>query len=141
MPTQLSCPSSACKLMFRIKMCYRGHYSSLALSSLCLELLCAHLITGWTDEAACVEPIIVHQLHLDLLTRVEASKGVVEDLHMKPLILADVVVAPGSPVLPLPHLAAAPLFPHTLCVVKTFGADSIGLKSKISIITWKKYLS
>ena len=129
MATQFSCPSSACKLMLRVKVSYRGHYSTLTLS---FKFLVAHIITCWVNEA--VKPIVVHQLHFNLLSRVEASKCVIEDLHMEPLLLTYIVVTTRPPMLPLSNLAAAPFLPHMLCVVKAFRANSVGLKSKISII-------
>jgi len=82
-----------------------------------------------------MKPIIVHQFNLNLLAWVEAGKGVVEDLHVEALLLTDVVVATRTPMLPLSHLAATPLLPHTFSVVKTFGANSIRFKSKVSVVT------
>lgn len=117
-------------------MSYRWHYSSLALSSLRFKLLGTHVLTCRADEAARVEPVIVHQLHLYLLAGVEAGEGMIEDLHVEPLLLADVVVAARAPVLPLSHLATASLLPHPLRVVKTLGSHSVGLQRKVSIVTW-----
>jgi len=136
MATQFSCPSSACKLMLRVKVSYRGHYSTLTLSSLSFKFLIAHIIACWANEAACVKPIVVHQLHFNLLSRIKTGKCVIEDLHMEPLLLTDIVVTSRPPVLPLSNLAAATFLPHTLCVVKAFRANPVGLKSKISIIAW-----
>lgn len=100
-------------------MSNRWHYSSFALSSLRFKLLGTHVLAGRADEAARVQPVVVHQLHLDLLAGVEAGEGMIEDLHVEPLLLADVVVAARAPVLPLSNLATASLLPHTLRVVKT----------------------
>lgn len=66
-----------------------------------------------------MKPVVVDQLHLNLLARVEASECVVEDLHVKPLLLTNIVVAAGAPMLPLANLAAASLLPHSLGVVET----------------------
>lgn len=135
MPAQPCCPCRACQLMFGVKMSDGGHYSSFTLSSLRFKLLGAHVLARRADEAARVQPVVVHQLHLDLLAGVEAGEGVVEDLHVQPLLLADVVVAAGAPVLPLSNLTTAPLLPHPLCMVKTFRANTVGLQRKVSIVT------
>ena len=119
--------------MFGVKMSDGGHYSSLTLSSLRFKLLGAHVLARRADEAACVQPVVVHQLHLDLLAGVEAGEGVVEDLHVQPLLLADVVVAAGAPVLPLPDLGAAPLLPHLLRVVEASAACPVTLQREVSI--------
>jgi len=106
--------------MLGVEMRGGGHYPTLTLRTLRSKLLTADIVARRADEAARVQPVVVHQLDLYLLAGVEAGEGVVEDLHVEPLLLADVVVAAGAPVLPLPHLAAASLLPHALRVVKTF---------------------
>jgi len=96
----------------------RWHDSTLALGTHCSKLLSAKLFAGGADEGARVQPVILDEPHLYFLARVEAGEGVVEHLHVQPLLLAGEVVAAAPPVLPLPHLAATSLLPHPLSVVK-----------------------
>ena len=51
-----------------------------------------------------MEPVVVQQTHVYLLAGVEAGEGVVEDGQVKTTFLAEVLVAAGPPVLPLPYL-------------------------------------
>ena len=59
----------------------------------------------------------------------------VEDDDVQSPLFTEIVVAAGAPVLPLPHLGAAPLLPHGLGVVKTLALLSIVLQCEVTIIT------
>ena len=66
-----------------------------------------------------------------------AGVGVVQDEDVQPRVLARVVVAAGAPVLPLPHLVAAPLLPHLLRVVETPATAPVTLQGKVTVLAWK----
>jgi len=119
-----------------VKVSQGWHDPTLALRTHCSKLLSTKLVAGRADKGARVEPVILNQPHLNFLTRVEAGEGVVEYLHVQPLLLAGEVVAAASPMLPLSHLAAAPLLPHPFSVVKASSSWTIGLQSKVSLVAW-----
>ena len=90
--------------MLRVVECPRRQHARPTLLPPAAELLSADLSAAGTDEAAGVEPVVVQQAHVYLLAGVEAGKGVVEDGQVKTTFLAEVLVAAGPPVLPLPYL-------------------------------------
>ena len=100
-----------------------------------LHLVPTQLLAWRTDQAPGVEPGVVlrPQPHLQLLAGVEAGVGVVEDQDLEPAVLAVVLVAARAPVLPLPHLGAAPLLPHLLRVVEASAARPVTLQREVSI--------
>ena len=53
---------------------------------------------------------------------------------MEPVLPAHVPVAAAAPVLPLPDLAAAPLLPHLLRVVKALGVRAVVFEGKVPIV-------
>ena len=75
--------------------------------------------------------------YLELLAGVVAGVGLVEDDDVQPAVLAVVVVAAGAPVLPLPHLVAAPLLPHLLGVVETPAAAAVTLQGEVTVLACK----
>ena len=58
----------------------------------------------------------------------------IEDHDVEPAAGADVVVASAAPVLPLPDLGTAPLFPHLLRVVEATRALAVVLQSKVTVL-------
>lgn len=98
-----------------------------ALLAHCSKLLFTDITTAGTNKAARVEPVIVKEAHINLLTGVKAGKCVVENIEVEATFFTDVLVTPGAPVLPLSYLTTALLLPHPLSVIETLRLDTISL--------------
>ena len=91
--------------MFWIKMNYKGHVPTLALSVLCCKFISerqgyytleylllndylpANLLTCRTYETSSMQPVVVYQSHLYLLSRIKARERLIKNLQMQPSLL------------------------------------------------------
>ena len=99
------------------------------------ELLPADVLARGADEGSLVKPLVRQEADGDLLLRVEASEGVVEDEDVEAAVAAHVLVAAGAPVLPLSDLVAGALLPHLIRVVEAFRVAAVALESKVALVT------
>jgi len=95
----------------------------------------ANFLAGRADQAARVQPAAVHQPHLQRLPRVEAGEGAVQHADVQPAVAAGVLVAAGSPVLPLTNLLTTALLPHLVRVVEAARVRRVPLQREVAVGT------
>lgn len=65
-----------------------------------LKLVLTHLLARGTNDGSLVQPVVGHHSNVQLLAHVEAFVRVIRHYYVKATMLALVVVATGSPMLP-----------------------------------------
>lgn len=87
----------------------------------------------WNDDLA---RLFEHQPKQDKKKR--ENRMIIAHDNVEPSGLAFILIAAGTPMLPLPHLSASPLLPHGSRMLETFGFAAIKLQGEIPFGTCKE---